>query len=83
MRYENNKKQKVIVEGIIEDEKGNILMSQRQDPEIKEAHLKWDLPGGTNEFGESLKDTLKREILKETGLKVKVLEMSPYCSSGF
>jgi 8-oxo-dGTP diphosphatase len=34
--------------------------------------LKWDLPGGTVEPGETLEDTLVREVFEETGLKVEV-----------
>lgn len=71
------KKQKVVVMGIVEDKKKRILVSRRLDPKILDAHKKWDLPGGANEFGESLKETLVREILGKTGLKVEVLEMIP------
>ena len=78
---ERVKKQKLIVLGIIEDESGNILIAQRFDPKIPEAHLKWDVPGGTNEFGESLKETLTREIMEETGLKVEVNDLMSKCSS--
>ena len=37
--------QKIVVLGIIEDNK-KILVSQRIDPKIKDAHMKWDVPGG-------------------------------------
>ena len=73
-------KQKIVVIGIIQDG-DKILVSQRLDPNIPDAHLKWDVPGGTNEFGESLKDTLKREIFEETGLNVEVEELLPDCAS--
>jgi ADP-ribose pyrophosphatase YjhB (NUDIX family) len=76
-----DKKQKIVVLGIIENSENNILVSQRFDPKIKEAHLKWDLPGGTNEFGESLKETLIREIEEETGLNVEIVKLLPDCVS--
>ena len=76
-----DKKQKIVVLGIIENDSGNILIAQRSDPKIPEAHLKWDVPGGTNEFGESLEETLEREILEETGLKVEINEFMPKYSS--
>ncbi len=71
------RKRKLIVLGIIKNDKNEFLLSQRYDPDILEAHLRWDLPGGKNEFGESLPETLEREVLEETGLKVEVLEMLP------
>jgi len=76
-----DKKQMLVVIGIIEDGDGKILVSQRSDPKIPEAHLKWDVPGGKNEIGESLAETLAREILEESGLNVEVLDMLPDCVS--
>ena len=74
-------KRKIVVLGIIKNKDGKILISQRNEPELPEVHLKWDLPGGTNEFGESLEDTIKREIKEETGLEVSIKELVPYSVS--
>lgn len=71
------KTSKLIVLGIVENDNGEILISQRFEEELPEVHLKWDLPGGKNEFGESLEETLKREIFEETGLNVNVLNLLP------
>jgi|SRR6516164_6860660 ADP-ribose pyrophosphatase YjhB (NUDIX family) len=35
----------------------------------------WSIPGGTLELGESLQEGVARELLEETGLQVRVLEM--------
>jgi 8-oxo-dGTP diphosphatase len=36
---------------------------------------KWDLPGGSLEFGEEPLDGLKREVMEETGLIVKKADL--------
>lgn len=66
--------QRIGVIGIIENERGEILITQRFDPQIPKAHLKWDVQGGKNETGKSLEETLIREIQEETGLEVEVLK---------
>jgi len=67
---------KVVALGVVENE-GKILISQRNEPDVPDAHLKWDLLGGKNEFGESLEDTVKREVLEEAGITIEVLGMLP------
>lgn len=67
-------KRKVVILGIIENKQGKILMTQRNDPDIAEAHMKWDIVGGTKKSNESFEQTLKRECLEETGCRVKLIE---------
>jgi len=52
--------------GIIEKH-GKILLTRRKVNPFKD---KFVLPGGKLDFGENLKECLKREILEETGLKI-------------
>ncbi len=52
--------------GFVPDEEGRILLQHRVDNDL------WALPGGTHDFGESIEDTVIREIKEETGLDVEV-----------
>jgi len=63
---------KTVVLGIVEN-KDKILMTQRLDPKIRQANLKWDIIGGTQKPQENLEDTLIREALEETGYQIKIL----------
>lgn len=74
-------KTKTVAIGLIENDEQQFLISQRYDPKIAEAHMKWDFPGGTIDFGETPEDALRREILEETGLTVTIGEMIPKCYS--
>lgn len=53
------------VKALIFNIEGKVLLLQRDHP-IKK--LYWDLPGGRLQKGESLKETLVREVKEETGL---------------
>ncbi len=49
---------------IIED--GKVLLGLRRDSDW------WNLPGGGMELGETVDEALRREVLEETGLRVRV-----------
>ncbi len=36
---------------------------------------KWDLPGGLMEYEDTVEDTLRREVLEETGIQVQDIEL--------
>ena len=46
------------------DGKGNFVMAKRS-VNCRDEHGKWDIGGGGLEFGESVEDTLKKEIKEE------------------
>lgn len=57
---------RIIVTGgaIIRDKDNRILLQMRSD------YGDWGLPGGGMEPGETIEETMKREVLEETGLEV-------------
>ncbi len=52
--------------GCVVDDQGRLLLEHRVDNDL------WALPGGTHDFGESIEQTVVREIREETGLNVEV-----------
>lgn len=55
---------------VIED--GRALLIRRGSEPLR-GH--WSIPGGTLELGESLQEGVARELLEETGLEVRVLDV--------
>ena len=55
---------------VIED--GRALLIRRGSEPLRG---EWSIPGGTLELGESLEQGVARELLEETGLEVRVLEL--------
>jgi 8-oxo-dGTP diphosphatase len=53
--------------------RGPILLVERGGHPLKGY---WSLPGGLVETGETLDEAVRREVLEETGLKVKAMEMA-------
>jgi len=63
----------------IRNKDGQVLMQQRVYP-----HGKWGLPGGIMELGESTQDTVRREVMEETGLKLGELTLfGVYSGQGY
>ena len=58
---------------VIINEKGEVLLTQRNQPKDPSVHLCWQLPGGGVEDGESVISACIREAYEETGFKIKLL----------
>ncbi|WP_433346966.1 NUDIX hydrolase [Micromonospora sp. CA-111912] len=50
----------------VRNQRGELLMIHRTDNNL------WALPGGGHDIGESISDTVVREVREETGIEVKV-----------
>jgi 8-oxo-dGTP diphosphatase len=57
--------------GVIIDQGRTLLIRRGSEPLLGE----WSIPGGTLELGESLQEGVARELLEETGIKVRVLDL--------
>ena len=69
--------QLTIVVALIRNEKGEILVAQRNDPESLLTHNKWEFVGGGINFSETPEQAVVREVREETGLEVKVKKLLP------
>lgn len=67
--------QQIIVPFALIIRDGKVLMSQRSEPHRKEYDGKWEFPGGRVEFGETLVENLKREVLEEVGYQVEIVKL--------
>ena len=59
--------------------KGQILITKR-GKKAKNERGKWEIPGGSVEFGETLEKAIKREIKEELGIEIEVIELLNVCS---
>ena len=76
------KKTVFVVNGVIFDCQGRILIEQRREKSLSEADGKWGLPGGKIEFAETPEETVIREVQEETGCNVEIDGMIPLtCTS--
>lgn len=75
-----NKPKPAVGVGIMILENDKVLLGQRHvDPEKADSELHgegtWTMPGGKLHFQEGLEEAAKREVLEETGIKAKKLEL--------
>ena len=68
-------KRLTLVLGIVQNEKGEILIVEKQKKEKNRFGivLNWSFPGGKIEINETLSEAIERELIEETGYKVKVV----------
>jgi 8-oxo-dGTP diphosphatase len=57
--------------GVIIDQGRTLLIRRGSEPLRGE----WSIPGGSLELGESLQEGVARELLEETGMEVRVLDL--------
>ncbi|HKV61686.1 MAG TPA: NUDIX hydrolase [Candidatus Acidoferrum sp.] len=57
--------------GVVIDQGRTLLIRRGSEPLLGE----WSIPGGSLELGESLQDGVARELLEETGIEVRVLDL--------
>ncbi|MEU7931271.1 NUDIX hydrolase [Micromonospora echinofusca] len=53
----------------VRNQRGELLMIHRTDNSL------WALPGGGHDIGESISDTVVREVREETGIEVEVIRL--------
>jgi len=58
------------VTAVVENENSELLMIERTDNGL------WALPGGAQDFGESVIDAVRREVKEETGIDVEITGLS-------
>lgn len=66
------------VGAIIVNKEGKIFLAKR-GREVRNESGKWEFPGGGVEFGDTLKNTLKREIMEEYGIEIEPGKLLDVC----
>ncbi len=66
-----------IVVAVITNDKNEVLLAKRHQPDFPQAHNKWEFPGGGIELGEEPIEAIKREVREEVGVEIKVIRLLP------
>ncbi len=74
---EKTRKQFTIVKSLVVNKKGEVLFVKRKKEDMKQAHNKWEFPGGKIDFGEHPEQTAIRETKEESGYDVRVDYLIP------
>lgn len=67
------------VGALIFNGEGQLLLTLR-GKKAKNERGKWEIPGGAVEFGETIEESLKREIKEELAIEIEVIEMLQLCN---
>ena len=59
---------------------GKVLLGKRKNSHGSDT---WQFPGGHLEFNESIENCAQREVLEETGIKIKNIRLGPYTNDIF
>lgn len=65
---------RVGIGAVIVNDEGKIFLAKR-GKDVREHAGMWETPGGEVEFGETMGEALKREIMEELGVEIEVGEM--------
>lgn len=57
---------------------GKLFITKR-GPKAKNERGKWEIPGGSVEFGETFHQAIKREIHEELGIEIEILDLLGIC----
>lgn len=75
MTHNLSKKKPLIGVGVVVVQNGKVLLGERKG---SHGTGDWSIPGGHLEFGESVAECAKRELIEETGLVPLSLKMGPW-----
>lgn len=60
------------------DVDGKLFITKRGE-KAKNERGKWEIPGGSVEFGETFEQAIKREVMEELGIEIEVLDLLGIC----